>query len=82
MVALRNESKPLRDGDIWAATGAAGKIRAKAAASPRDRGACACGRHIVARFECTPCGNVELHSRRRCMFRKSNSVIAKDIPLW
>lgn len=66
---LRDESKPLNDAAIFKATNAAAKI-----GRMPSRGACACYRMTVAKFEALPVGRLEVHSRRRCVHRGLRQV--------
>jgi hypothetical protein len=75
MSAFRDETKRMSDGEIWRICNLTAKIRpANPPKVASDRGACACGRLTVARFEASQCGRVETHSRKRCLFRKTKTI--------
>jgi len=71
-MSLRDESKPIRDGDVWNATNAIKRIRRNDALSYSQQiGACACGRWVVPgdRTQGTFARD-EFHSRRRCIVKR------------
>ena len=66
---LRDESQLLNDAAIFNATNGAARVGVMP-----SRGACACYRMTVGRFEALPVGRLEVHSRRRCLHRGLRQV--------